>query len=264
MKKTKFTFLLGLILILSIMSCASRKDVVYLYDLEDIEDASVATKIDSIRFSSPVYKIDDRLTINVSSSNSEAAAPYNLPTSSFNTGGLSSTGQQQQQSFLVDEKGYINFPRLGKINVVGKNRVELEAYLIKRIQPFLSDVKVNIQLVNFRISVLGEVTRPGSFTLNREKMTIFQALSLAEGVSIHGKRNNIKLIREDNGIISYYNLDISTKSVVNSPAYYVQQNDVIYVAPNKARVNASTSSPTNSYIISATGLLITIISLLTR
>ncbi|NIJ44324.1 polysaccharide export outer membrane protein [Wenyingzhuangia heitensis] len=250
------------ILMLLIVSCASRRDVIYLQDLK--EGNNQDTEVFKNSFSAPKFKTDDRLTINVSSINPEAARPFNLSVASFNTGGVQATSQQQQQSYLVDQKGDINFPQLGKINVLGQTRISLEVFLEKKIKPFLPDVKVNVQLVNFRVSILGEVKTPGEYIINRDKISILQVIALAGDLTIHGKRDDIKLIREEQGGIKHYNIDLRSKDVINSPAYFLQQNDIVYISPNKPQVNASASSPTASYIISATGLLITIISLLTR
>ena len=118
--------------------------------------------------------------------------------------------------------------------------------------------------MNFRITVLGEVSRPGEFTINRDKISVLQAIGLAGDLTIHAQRNNIKVIREVDGQVKYFNIDLRSTDVLNSDAFHLQQNDVVYVSPNKPRVNASASSPTASYIISATGLLVTIISILTR
>ncbi|ANW94980.1 hypothetical protein AXE80_01140 [Wenyingzhuangia fucanilytica] len=252
------------VVILFMASCASRKDIIYLQDLNLNEGHSSVEIADSVFFKMPTFKPDDRLTINISSINPEAARPFNLYITSFNMGGITSAGQQQQQSYLVDKDGYISFPQLGELKVLGMNRIELQKVLEKKLKMFLPDVIANVQLVNFRISMLGEVTKPGEYIINRDKVSILQAIGMAGDLTIHGKRDNIKLIREVNGLVKYYDLDLRSKDVVNSPAYFLQQNDVVYVAPNKPQVNASASSPTASYIISATGLLITIISILTR
>ncbi|NJB83246.1 polysaccharide biosynthesis/export family protein [Wenyingzhuangia aestuarii] len=261
MKSTSFYYIKLLLVCLLVVSCASRKDVIY---LQDIATTNENRESESINFKAPTFKRDDRITINISSINPEAARPFNLYVAAFNTGGLTSVGQQQQQSYLVDQKGEISFPQLGKLNVLGKTRIELEIDLENKLKSFLPDVKANVQLVNFRISMLGEINKPGEYTINRDKINILQAIGLAGDLTIHGKRDNIKLIREKNGEVIYYNLDLRSKDIVNSPAYYLEQNDVVYVEPNKPQVNASASSPTASYIISATGLLITIISILTR
>jgi len=256
----KFNFFKITILVLFIVSCASRKDVLYLQDVSSINDTVYSDKVD---FHPPRFKIDDRLTINISSINTEAARPFNLYVAAYNRGGVA-TNAQQQQSYLVDNAGNIRFPQLGDINVLGKTRTELEKYLEKELKVFLHDVKVNVQLVNFRISILGEVNNPGEYIVNRDKISILQGIGLAGDLKIHGKRDNVKLIRENNGEVNYYNLDLRSKEIISSPGFYLQQNDVVYVSPNKPQVNASASSPTASYIISATGLLITIISILTR
>lgn len=257
MKKSLIYYVMAIITI----SCASRKDVIY---LQDINESSGESIIKKIAFTPPTFKTDDRITINISSINPEAARPFNLYITSFNTNGLSSLGNQQQQSYLVDKNGDISFPQLGKLNVEGKSRIELEKYLEGKLRPFLPDVKANVQLVNFRISILGEVSKPGEYIVNREKISILQAIGLAGDLKIHGKRNDIKVIREEKGEIKHYNIDLRSKEFIGSPAYFLQQNDVVYVSQNKPQVNASASSPTASYIISATGLLITILSILTR
>lgn len=256
------TIFFGIIILANSLffSCASRKDIVYLQDKD-----SVGNEVQkNVSFEAPKFKVDDRLTISISSLNAEAARPFNLYLASFNMGTLSSVGQQLQQSYLVDKNGEISFPQLGKIKVTGKNRIELEFFLEEKLKGFLPDVKANVQLVNFRVSVLGEVRQPGEYRMNREKVSIFQALGMAGDLTIHGKRDDIKLMREVNGVVKYYSIDITNKDIISSPTYYLQQNDVIYVSPNKPKVNASASSPTATYIISATGLLITIISILTR
>ncbi|WP_029489489.1 polysaccharide biosynthesis/export family protein [Ochrovirga pacifica] len=242
-----------------VCSCASRKDIIYLQGNEQMDTISQENVFEMLK-----YKVDDRLTITVSSINPEAASPYNLFATAFNLGSATTNGQQQMQSYLIDSNGEISFPQLGKLKVAGKSRIELEAFIEKKLKPFLPDAKVTVQLVNFRISVLGEVQKPGEFIINREKINVLQALGLAGDLTIYGKRNEIKLIREEDGNLTYYELDIRSKDIFNSPYYYLKQNDVLYVTPNKPKVNASASSPTASYIISATGLIITVISLLTR
>ncbi|MGY6648820.1 polysaccharide biosynthesis/export family protein [Wenyingzhuangia sp. IMCC45574] len=250
-------FVVGVVLLI-LCSCASRKDVIYLQDLNDINQTINNSVYNMIK-----YKVDDRITISISSINAKAAAPYNLPLAAFNTGGQG-IGQQQLQSYLVDKNGEINFPRLGRINVLGKTRIELQEFLENLLKPFLPDAEANVQLVNFRISVLGEVKKPGEYIVNREKINVLQAIGLAGDLTIHGKRNDIKLVREIDGKLKYFKVDLRSKDLFSSEYFFLQQNDLLYVSPNKPQVNASASSPTASYLISATGLLVTIISILTR
>lgn len=254
-----------LFLSLIFASCASRKDVIYLQDMFNSEEVS-SSVIDSLKveFSPPKFKVDDRVTINISSLNIKAARPYNLYISSYNMGGVTSAGQQQQQSYLVDSDGEISFPELGKIKIVGLTAVELEHYLEGKLKNELPDIKANVQLVNFRVSILGEVQKPGEYKIDRNKISLLQAIGLAGDLTIYGKRDNVLLMRESEGKLKYYNIDIRKKDLINSPVFYLKQNDVIYVSPNKPRINASASSQTASYIISATGLLVTLISLFTR
>lgn len=254
-----------LFLSLIFASCASRKDIIYLQDMFNNQKVG-SSVIDSLRvdFTPPKFKVDDRVTINISSLNINAARPYNLYVSSFNMGGVTSAGQQQQQSYLVDSKGEVSFPELGKIKIVGLTAVELEHYLEGELKNELPDVKANVQLVNFRVSILGEVQKPGEYKIDRNKISLFQAIGLAGDLTIYGKRDNVLLMRESEGELKYYNIDLRNKEMLESPMYYLKQNDVIYISPNKPRINASASSQTASYIISATGLLVTLISLFTR
>lgn len=259
MKIVEKISIISVIITLLLSSCASRKDILYLQDLD--KDKGIA---ESIKFTAPTFKTDDRITINISSVNPEAARPFNLYITSFNTSGTSAGGGAQQQSYLVDANGEIGFPQLGKLKVIGKTRIELESFLEEKLRPFLPDVKANVQLVNFRISILGEIKKPGQYSIDREKFSVLQAISIAGDLNIHGKREQIKLLREIDGEIHYFNLNLTDSKIINSPYFYLQQNDILYIPPNKPKINASTSSPTASYIISATSLLITVISLLTR
>ena len=241
-----------------ITSCASRKRVVYFQDVK--KEQKIIVK----NYKEPTLKVDDRITINVSSIDPETAAPFNLPVVAFNTSGISVGGQPQMQSYLINKYGKINFPQLGEIEVVGLTRTELEKKIQNKIIKYIPDVKVIVQLVNFRITILGEVQKPGEYIISRDKVNILQAIGLAGDLTIHGKRETVKLIRESKGIIKTHILDLTSTDVLDSKNYNLQQNDIIYVAPNKPRINAAAASPTASYLISATGLLITIITFILR
>ncbi len=249
-----------LIVIVSIFmatSCASRKDIVYFQD-EPIEEGI-------INMAAPkqlIYKPDDILTINVSALDPATVMPFNLPVVSNNSNSVTSVGgNTQMQTYLVDYDGNIQFPVLGSIKVEGLTRTELTSLLVERIGTMVNDPIVNVRLANFTITILGEVSNRGTFTIQDERITILEALGLADDLTIFGKRKNVKLIREVNGVKKFAFIDLTSINVVNSPVYYLQQNDVIYVEPNNAKIRSSTYNQNNGVLISAIGTLTTIIAI---
>ncbi|WP_299096791.1 polysaccharide biosynthesis/export family protein [Winogradskyella sp.] len=246
---------LQLIAILVFASCGSRKDIVYFQD-EPIEDGVLVSEPKPI-----IYKPDDILTINVSALDPDTVKPFNLQVVSNNDANLmSANGQRQFQSYLIDYDGNIDFPVLGKLKVAGLNRSELTAMLVEKISEYAKNPIVNVRLSNFTITILGEVRNPGTFTIQDERITVLEALGLADDLTIFGKRKNVLLIREVDGKKKFAKIDLTSVNAVNSPVYYLQQNDVIYVEPNNAKIRASSYNQNNSVLISAIGTLTTIIA----
>jgi len=246
--------LISLLALLTITSCASRKDLIYFQD-EPIEEGIAAQEPEQL-----IYKTDDILTINVSAFDPETVKPFNMYTISNNTEILRANGARQVQTYLVDYDGNIDFPVLGKIKVAGLTRTEVTTLLTERIKEYANDPIVNVRLVNFTVTILGEVSRPGTFTIQDERVTLLEAIGMANDLTIYGKRNNVLLIREVDGIKKFAKIDLTTINAVNSPLYYLQQNDVIYVEPNNARIRSSTYNQNNGVLISAIGTLTTIIA----
>lgn len=249
------TFLLPLIAIIMLTSCGSRKNIVYFQD-EPLQE--------SVLMSAPkelIYKPDDILTINVTALDPETVAPFNL---TMVSGGDATNplggGGRRQQTYLVDYDGNIEFPVLGTLKIEGLTRTELTDLLTKRISEYVTNPIVNVRLANFTVTILGEVQKRGTFTIPDERITILEALGMAGDLTIFGRRKNILLIREVDGKKKYSKIDLTTVNVVNSPVYYLQQNDVIYVEPNNARIRASSYNQNNSVLISAIGTLTTIIT----
>lgn len=248
-------FVLQLIAILVFTSCGSRKNIVYFQD-EPIEDGVLVSEPKPI-----IYKPDDILTINVSALDPDTVKPFNLMVVSNNdTNLLNASGRQQFQSYLIDYDGNIDFPVLGKLKVAGLNRTELTAMLVEKISEYANNPIVNVRLSNFTITILGEVRNPGTFTIQDERITVLEALGLADDLTIFGKRKNVLLIREVDGKKKFAKIDLTSVNAVNSPVYYLQQNDVIYVEPNNAKIRASSYNQNNSVLISAIGTLTTIIA----
>lgn len=248
-------FLIPILALIMMSSCGSRKKIVYFQD-EPLEGDVLMSEPKQL-----IYKPDDILTINVAALDPDAVRPFNL---SLVQGGttdvVSARGGMQQQTYLVDYDGNIEFPVLGTLKIAGLTRTELTDMLTEKISEYVTDPIVNVRLANFTVTILGEVRNPGTFTIQDERITILEALGLADDLTIFGKRKNVLLVREVDGKKKYAKIDLTTVNVVNSPVYYLQQNDVIYVEPNNAKIRSSTYNQNNSVLISAIGTLTTIIA----
>ncbi|SDH57460.1 polysaccharide biosynthesis/export family protein [Winogradskyella thalassocola] len=247
--------IISILAIITATSCGSRKNIIYFQD-EPLSEGQLSSEPTEL-----TYKPDDILTINVTALDPETVRPFNLSVVSNGTLDVTSNqGGLKQQTYLIDYNGNIEFPVLGTLKVEGLTRTELTALLTERIKAMANDPIVNVRLVNFTITVIGEVNSPGTFTMQDERVTILEALGYANDLTIFGKRRNVKLIREVNGKKKFANIDLTSINSVNSPLYYLQQNDVIYVEQNNARVRSSTYNQNNGVLISAIGTLTTILA----
>lgn len=252
--------LLSILVLVIASSCASRKELVYFQD----EPLNEESQLDN-RFQL-TYKTNDILTIDVSSIEPAAAMPFNLAPVSYansttNSNDINANGNLLRQTYLVDPMGNIEFPVLGTIHVGGLTRTEATEMLKERLREYVKDAIVNIRLINFTVTVLGEVNAPGTYTIQDERISLSEALGLAGDLTIYGKRDNVFLIREVDGKKKYAKFDLSSINVVNSPVYYLSQNDVIYVEPNNSRINTSKFNPNTGVIISAISTLATIVAI---
>lgn len=247
-----------LLLTLILFSCASSEDILLFQDIEQLESYGKAQR------NNPTIKEDDLLIITVSAADMEAVRPYNLmietrPTYSSSN---SLSTNSQQQTYLVDNEGNINFPILGKLPVAGKSRAELTELLTYRIAQDVINPIVNIRIVNYKITVLGEVNKPGSYTIEGERITIPEALGLAGDMTIYGKRKDIIILREVDGKNEYKTIDLTTIASLDSDYYYLKQNDVVYVQPNNAQVQSSKFNRNASVYVSVASLLISVLVLI--
>ncbi len=247
-KKT-IPFLLALVL----FSCASRKDIVYFQNIDSMKSAAMTNSYE--------IKIqpDDLLMIIVSADDPEAAIPFNLNAGSVLKQGASQ-GQESSQSYLVDANGTIDFPTLGKLKVGGLSRTEVLEMIQLKIAKYLRNPIINLRIMNFKVSVQGEVTAPGTYSVASDRFTLIEAIGMAHDLTIYGKRNNILIIREVNGVRSYNRVDISKADFFNSPFYYLAQNDVVYVEPNEAKISGAKIGPNIGLIFSVTSILITVLT----
>lgn len=227
-------------------SCASKKDVVYFQDALNYET------IISDNSSAYKFKVDDVVGIHVSTLDPEASLPFNL-FKGAEEGGI----RPEQVDYIIDKEGNIDFPVLGTIKIDGLSPAEVKKDLKEKLADYLKNPIINIRLKNFTVTILGEVNRPGTYPVNGEQITIFEALGLAGDLTIKGMRENIKVIRDFNGTKVYNTIDLRTKEALESPVYYLTQNDVIYVEPNKSGVTASSLDNRATIAASLAGAIIT-------
>ncbi|MEZ0130972.1 polysaccharide biosynthesis/export family protein, partial [Flavobacterium sp. LBUM151] len=241
-------------LVFLLFSCASRKKIVYYQNIDTVTADQNANSYE--------VKIqpDDLLMIIVSAEDPEIALPFNLSTiSTQNDSNLqAATGQRTIQSYLVDKSGNIEFPVLGKLQIGGLTRTQALQLLKEKISVYIKNPIINMRIMNFKISMQGEVNIPGTYSITSERVTLIEALSMAKDMTIYGKRDNILIIREVNGVKSYNRVDVTKADFINSPFYYLAQNDVVYIEPNRTKVNASAVGPNTSVIISAVSILISL------
>ena len=189
-----------------------------------------------------MIKKDDRISIIVSGPDKTVVAPYNLSVSESPNGGGSYDPERSILSYLVDSRGDINFPILGTIHVEGMTRNELVDYLTKEIGKDVKDPIVYVAFRNYKISILGEVRNPGTYTMDSEKINILQAIAKAGDLNLTAKRDGILLLREENGKIEHYSIDLKKSDLLNSPYFFLQQNDILYIPPSTGRVATATNS----------------------
>ena len=260
-KSLSLSYAIGTLLLLT--SCGSTKNVAYLQN---------SSRID---FSQSQYLYDARimpkdiLTITVNTVNPEASAPFNLIVSTaINTanGGQNIGSNRALQTYLVDNQGYIDFPVLGRLEVLGLTKSMCEKMIHDRIMPYLNAAEnpvVTVRMSNYKISVLGEVAKPGMFTVSNEKINILEALAQAGDLTIYGVRDKVKLIRENAlGRKEIHTVNLNDANLISSPYYYLQQNDIVYVEPNKVKARNSGVGATTSLYFTATSILISAATLI--
>lgn len=240
-------------------SCSSPKNVAYIQNSDSIDYSRSEVLYDAR------IMPKDILTITVNTVNPEASAPFNLFVSSELSANRSIGAQRSLQTYLVDNKGCIEFPVIGTIKVGGLTKSACEKLIHDKIQRFMNAEEnpiVTVRMSNYKISVLGEVNRPGMFTVSNEKINIFEALAQAGDLTIYGVRDRVKLIREnEKGHKDVYTLNLNDAEIINSPYYYLQQNDVIYVEPNKVKAKNSAIGQSTTIWISIAGALVSLASL---
>lgn len=252
--------------VLFITSCGGARHIPYLTDADDLSQYELdqAAKIYEAKIMPK-----DILTISVNTTVPEAAAPFNLGSNAGSgvttTGGISVQGAELQ-TYIVDNEGYIDYPVIGRLKVLGLTRVQLQNDIKNKIHPeYITEAPiVNVRFKNYKISVLGEVSKPGTYTLQNEQCTIFDALALAGDLTIYGKRENVLLLREDvTGKKSITRINLQNASLLtNANIYYLQQNDVLYIEPNRTKAKTSKIGSAESLTISLISTLVSVTTLI--
>lgn len=260
MKRIKaFALLLGVVVL---ASCASQKRVIYLQDTQADEQVKIAQDY-QIRI-----KPLDRLTVVVNSRDPELAAPFNTSTSLNSLTGTPlstySSNSASLQIRTVDENGDLDMPIIGPIQCKGKTRSELAQAIAKKIIDggYINDPTVNVQFADMKISVIGEVARPGFYDVTRDKVSIFDALAMAGDMTVYGVRSEVAVTREVDGVRTIEYLDLTSTDIFNSPAFYLQQNDVVYVKPNKYKAQTGEISQNRNFYLSLVGTAISVATLI--
>ena len=259
----KILILFGILLLATTLlsSCGTTKQIAYLQNSDSIDFAQSRFLYDAR------IMPKDQITISVNTTTPEASVPFNLLLQSSYTQGRSvSYGNSTLMPYLVDNDGFINFPIIGKLKVGGLTKAEAEQLVTEKIRPYMAESEnpvVTVTMASYSVSVLGEVNHPGTFQVSREKITILEALAQAGDLTIYGVRDRVKLIREDaTGKKSIETLNLCDANIINSPYYYLQQNDVVYVEPNKIKAQNSKVGQTTTLWFSATSILVSLTSLL--
>lgn len=244
-------------------SCVTQKQMTYLSNAQPDRVDSINANFHSK--TEAVIRTGDALTIFVSALDLEAVAPYNIPTAVFSAPGstqLSTTAALQY--YTVDEDGNIDFPVLGTLHIAGLKRNEVEQLLRERLEQQVVNPNVHVNLVNAKVSVLGEVNKPGQVPMTSGRITLLDALAAAGDMTPYGRRDNVLVTREVDGKIEIARLNLRSADIYSSPYYFLQQNDVVYVSPNKVRVvssaNASLWFSLVSTLASAATVIVTVVN----
>lgn len=251
---------------ITLAACHTEEKILYFQDIEIGKEESISNVADI------KLQPKDQISIVVNSKDAELASLFNLvrarQTLGYTTGNVFANNQGEITGYTIDDEGYIDFPQVGKVKMAGLNKSQA-AKAIKDIlvsRNLCSDAIVTVEFLNLYVSVFGEVSKPGKYSITKDRMTILEAISMAGDLTIHGRRDNIYVVREEAGKRVTYSVDIRSKAIFNSPVYYLQQNDAIYVHPSKVRAGQSNINENNfksvSLWVSIASLICTVAALI--
>ncbi|MGN6435061.1 MAG: polysaccharide biosynthesis/export family protein [Agriterribacter sp.] len=262
--KEKFNFfsLLIVFFCVSFSSCVNTKESAYFYG---IQDTSILSKYGNVP--QPVINPNDILSISVSSANPEADIPFNSPNTMVTSQGTIGALAAQTSGYLVNAEGVIQFPVLGNLEVGGLTKADIKKMITEQLadKKLLVDPIVSIRIINFRVTVMGEVRNPSVVTVPSERMSLLEALGMAGDLTVFAKRNNILLIREEKGEKIVRRINLNSKELFDSPYYYLKSNDIVYVEPNAARLgSAERSMQLAPLVLSGVSVIAVLVSIILR
>lgn len=249
--------LLSLVVLTLNSGCKTHEKLVYL------QPKVAADSLQQMVYS-PVYKINDFVSITVAGADPEAVKPFNMPVVAFSQGDGRVSGTPVNQGYFVDNLGNVSLPVVGAIKIAGLSREDATQLIKDKLTAYVKDPMVAIRILNFKVTVLGDVKSPGQIPVLNERTTLLEAIGAAGDLLITGERKNILVIREKDGVKKEYRVDLTSNELYKHPCYYLEQNDVIYVEPNKTKRKGSIIGPGASVAIAFSSLVITTISILTR
>lgn len=248
-------------ILLCLASCKVPKDVAYFQGIDELTPEQMDAM--SQKYSATISE-DDLLTITVTAWDPTVVTPFNPPPYSYlNQGEVNATSTPQLQTYLVDKEGYINFPVLGRVKAAGLSKQQLSDDIQGQIAQYVKDAMVNIQIINFKITMMGEVSRPGTITVRNDRISIIDAIGQVGDLSINANRRNILIIRNNNGTPEHGRIDMTDPAIFTSPYYYLKQNDVVYVEPNNAKKRNANYSSAQQYSITVFSAILSTVSLIT-
>lgn len=234
-----------------LQSCVNSKNLVYFENGDE--------KIENLNLRETVLEIGDILSIEVTGGDAEIVKPFNQTelVRQGNQSGSYDNGVAASFGYLISTDSTITMPVIGKLKVAGLTKNEATQRIQDVLANYLNNPSISLRILNFKVTVLGEVENPGTFAIPNERISVLEAIGIAKDLKITGKRTNVLVIRSENNIKSEYRLDLTSKNIFESPAYYLKQNDIVYVEPNKkARYDATVLRSTGGIIISATSLIV--------
>ncbi|WP_312185326.1 polysaccharide biosynthesis/export family protein [Sphingobacterium sp.] len=242
-----------LFMLIIVSSCATRKEIVYFNKSDSLLNTIYQQNV-------PRIQSNDKLAILISAPDQRSVGMFQMQTSP-------STSQQMRDvrpTYTVDQNGDIYLPTLGAINLKNLSRVEAIVKIREELKKFVQEPVVNLEIVNFKISVLGDVGKPGIIEVDNDRITLLEAISASGDLAITGKRNNVLVIREQDGKRSSFRVDLTSSDYLNSPAYHLMQNDVVYVEPNKAKIQTANATRNLTLGVSLLSFVLTLYNVLSR
>ncbi len=255
---TKIFIAAAIVLAATVTSCKAPQSLAYFENADSLKTVGTTALDYAVKI-----RPADELIITVNSIVPEATAAYNLPLVNPSLEGeVSVSSTPQNQTYVVDTDGEITMPVIGKIHAAGMTTKGLGDYLTEKISKEVDSPVVRVQLANFRVNVLGEVKRPGAIEAKSERFTIFDALAAAEDMTEYGERTNVMVIREENGQRAYHRVNLKDARIVDSPYYYLQQNDVVYVEPNRIKAGNAKYSQNNAFKVTVVSTIVSAVSVI--